>query len=196
VSPTGRIWPIADQWMGGRLADELRTPRTAGKSHVDIAAHLEAWGVKVSHATVGTWLNQLGIERPAHLPIKRTPIDVRFERRITKRADGCWEWQGAHDPTGYGITYGDLADGRGYRKLYAHRAAYELYVGPVPKGYDIDHLCHVRGCCNPDHLEPVTRKENLRRGRVMKAHHERALQCPFPKCQTCATFAPAFEAAA
>jgi hypothetical protein len=46
----------------------------------------------------------------------------------------------------------------------AHRVAYELFKGPIPAGMDLDHLCRVRCCCNPDHLEPVTRKENLRRG--------------------------------
>jgi hypothetical protein len=40
---------------------------------------------------------------------------------------------------------------------------YELHVGPIPEGLDLDHLCRVRACCNPDHLEPVTRSENLRR---------------------------------
>lgn len=49
--------------------------------------------------------------------------------------------------------------------LSAHRVAYELTRGPIPAGMEIDHLCRVRSCVNPDHLEAVTRGENLRRGR-------------------------------
>lgn len=48
--------------------------------------------------------------------------------------------------------------------MYVHRIAHELFVGPIPAGLDIDHLCRVRDCANPAHLEPVTRQENLRRG--------------------------------
>lgn len=47
---------------------------------------------------------------------------------------------------------------------YAHRIAYELVVGPIPEGLTLDHLCRVRRCVNPEHLEPVTMGENLRRG--------------------------------
>lgn len=46
---------------------------------------------------------------------------------------------------------------------YVHRAAYEVLVGPVPEGLELDHLCRVRHCYNPSHLEPVTRLENMRR---------------------------------
>ena len=48
--------------------------------------------------------------------------------------------------------------------MAAHRFAYEMLVGPIPEGLDLDHLCRVRHCVNPNHLEPVTRSENLRRG--------------------------------
>lgn len=47
----------------------------------------------------------------------------------------------------------------------AHRVAYELLVGPIPEGLVLDHLCRVRHCVNPDHLEPVTKRENERRGK-------------------------------
>lgn len=45
----------------------------------------------------------------------------------------------------------------------AHRVAYELWVGPIPEGMELDHRCKVRACINPAHLEPVTHAENMRR---------------------------------
>jgi hypothetical protein len=70
---------------------------------------------------------------------------------------GCWIWMGSL-AQGYGrIMIG--GKGRG-----AHVVAYELFVGSVPDGLELDHLCRVRCCCNPWHLEPVTHLENVRRG--------------------------------
>ena len=67
---------------------------------------------------------------------------------------GCWIWTGTKIWNGYGVYSGQVA----------HRKAYEIFVGPVPDGLDLDHLCRNRGCVNPAHLEPVTRSVNLRRG--------------------------------
>lgn len=71
---------------------------------------------------------------------------------------GCWLWQGAITSAGYGTT---AVEGR---TRGAHRVAYEAFVGPIPPGLQIDHLCRVRHCVNPDHLEPVTSLENTLRG--------------------------------
>jgi len=76
-----------------------------------------------------------------------------------ERGSGCWLWQGRKNWCGYGI-YG--AAGRG-RTVMAHRIAHQLWLGPIPEGLDVDHLCKVRDCVNPDHLEAVTRKENIHR---------------------------------
>lgn len=74
---------------------------------------------------------------------------------------GCWLWDAAVDGKGYGEI---SAGRRGQSPLRAHRVIYEHLVGPIPDGMDLDHLCRVPICVNPDHLEPVTRAENLRRG--------------------------------
>lgn len=82
-----------------------------------------------------------------------------FWARVAFTADGCWEWQGAKQSAGYGLV------GRGGRMLLTHRRAYELVTGEtIPPGLTIDHLCRNRDCCNPDHMEIVSRAENGRRG--------------------------------
>lgn len=72
--------------------------------------------------------------------------------------DGCWEWTAYRLPNGYGTFW------TGTHKTTAHRAVYEALVGPIPAALELDHLCRNRGCVRPDHLEPVTGKENVRRG--------------------------------
>lgn len=72
---------------------------------------------------------------------------------------GCWVWTGGRNSDGYGhVWVYDLG-----RTVDVHRWHYEQYVGPIPDGLEIDHLCCVKACCNPAHLEAVTRSENLRR---------------------------------
>lgn len=86
------------------------------------------------------------------------PIVARLERYSELADDGCWLWTAAKTGNGYGkIWYlGRLRP--------AHRVAYELMVGPIEDGLHIDHLCRTPACINPEHLEPVTPAENLRRG--------------------------------
>lgn len=83
---------------------------------------------------------------------------ARFLARIRFTPGGCWEWSGALNNRGYGQFQ---IPGR---CNYAHRFAYEEWVDDIPAGLELDHLCRNRACCNPAHLEPVTRSENVRRG--------------------------------
>jgi len=86
------------------------------------------------------------------------PTDLRFWSKVQPQPDGCWEWQGA-TTTGYGRFH--IA--HGHPLMLAHRYSYTTLVGPVPDGLDLDHLCRNRRCVRPDHLEPVTHRENLLR---------------------------------
>ena len=82
---------------------------------------------------------------------------------------GCWLWGGAVDPCGYGrIVVGP-------REYKAHRVFYIAARGAIPLGTELDHLCRVRGCVNPAHLEPVTHQENMARGVFRQSF---VTQCP------------------
>lgn len=86
-----------------------------------------------------------------------------FVRKYTAEEDRghtspCWIWQRCLKADGYAV-----AKFPGYKMVRVSRAAYEAFVGPIPDGLEIDHLCQVRSCCNPDHLEPVTHAENMAR---------------------------------
>ena len=80
---------------------------------------------------------------------------------LVERTETCWIWLGAKTKGGYGHTVATTA----------HRRAYEELVGPIPEGLDLDHLCRVRACVNPAHLEPVTRKVNVNRGEKANRTH-------------------------
>jgi hypothetical protein len=82
-----------------------------------------------------------------------------------------WYWQGAIDPKGYGRK------GSPTKTLYAHRFVYELLVGQIPEGLTIDHLCRVRHCVNPDHMEVTTIQVNLARGFGVAANNARRTHC-------------------
>lgn len=95
----------------------------------------------------------------------------RFSYDVTP--DGCWVWNKGLNDAGYGLT----SNGKGKNKR-AHVASYELVRGPVPAGLVLDHLCRNRACINPEHLEPVTRRENTLRGVGASAQNARKSHCP------------------
>lgn len=91
-------------------------------------------------------------------------VSDRFWRKVSK-ADTCWIWTGAANSKGYGCV---SVAGRLY---LSHRLAYAWEVGAIPNGLTIDHLCRNKLCVRPNHLEPVTVGENIRRA------HERVSVC-------------------
>lgn len=97
----------------------------------------------------------------------QSTLEARFWAQV-ERTDGCWYWRGRTIPDGYGhFRVG------GETKRYAHRMAYMWTKGPIATGMEIDHLCRVRNCVNPDHLEAVTRRENIRRSENWMARQMR-----------------------
>lgn len=87
-------------------------------------------------------------------------LKTKIESRLVESESGCWIWTGAKTGRGYGnVSWAG-------KSLRVHRA-YLIEIGvSVPKGMDVDHLCRVHDCANPDHLEVVTHQENTRRGEV------------------------------
>lgn len=103
-------------------------------------------------------------------------VEDRFMAKVSPEPNsGCWLWMGCDAGEGYGKFF---YNGRARK---AHRAAYELLVGEIPPGLQIDHLCRNPSCVNPDHLEPVTQRENMARGVAWeraKAAAARITHCP------------------
>jgi hypothetical protein len=81
----------------------------------------------------------------------RRSTEDRFREKVREGENGCWLWIGYTDGKGYGR----------FNKQRAHRWSYAHFVGPIPDGQVLDHLCRVRHCVNPDHLRAVTNRENL-----------------------------------
>ena len=97
----------------------------------------------------------------------------RFWGNVDRTAGpyGCWLWLRYKNPKGYGrVRIGE-------RMVLAHRFAYEIEVGPIPKGLQIDRLCKIPSCVNPAHMEPVTSRENTLRGDTIPAMHAAKTHC-------------------
>lgn len=116
------------------------------------------------------WIRSRGSAWNRGLGQDRESIVLRFADRVLIDTE-CWLWDGFIQRTGYGWFWM-----RG-RNVLAHRAAYELFVGPVPDGLQLDHLCRVRRCVNPSHLEPVTLQENTARGESLNAVNAAKSHC-------------------
>ncbi len=103
-------------------------------------------------------------------------LDERRVRNFWKKViktETCWIWVGYIDKIGYGVFgVNPKSIGR------AHRYSYELLVGPIPEGLEIDHVCSNRKCVNPAHLEPVTHIVNVRRSKRIGWNMREKTHCP------------------
>jgi len=102
------------------------------------------------------------------------PIDEVLRKASPEPNTGCWLWTGGDNGRGYGrLKFQNRAQ-------QAHRVFYELLRGPISPGMELDHLCRVTFCVNPDHLEPVKHKENVKRGfagEVMRSRFAKQTHC-------------------
>jgi hypothetical protein len=101
-------------------------------------------------------------------------LEDRIKANIKIDSNGCWNWQLSKERGGYGKI--KVA----YKSKLAHRVSYEVFVGEIPNGLQLDHICKVRACVNPAHLEPVTAKENLHRSSLKElwAAKKEVTHCP------------------
>ncbi|WP_234039914.1 HNH endonuclease signature motif containing protein [Micromonospora coerulea] len=99
-------------------------------------------------------------------------VKQRFLSKVAPpNEQGCMLWLAARQGDGYG--HFKVAG----RMVRAHRFGYEMWVGPIPNGLHLDHLCRVRSCVAPGHLEPVTNRENILRGEAPTARQSRQTHC-------------------
>ena len=102
------------------------------------------------------------------MPKRTTPYEARFWAKVEKNGPtDCWLWIASKSRDGYGM----------FEMRGAHRVAYEMLVGPIPDGLQVDHLCRTRDCVNPSHMELVTSRENTRRGHGPTARHAAQTHC-------------------
>lgn len=101
-------------------------------------------------------------------------LEIRVNRRLSncvEDAEGCWVWQGRVNEWGYSTTW---FEGKGWK---GHQLTYAYFIGDVPDGLVLDHLCRKPACCNPYHLEPVTHRVNIQRGNAGKFNRAKT-HCP------------------
>ncbi|KKM73271.1 hypothetical protein LCGC14_1412210 [marine sediment metagenome] len=99
---------------------------------------------------------------------------LRFWEKVETSPDDCWVWTGAKYPGGYGCFW----DGK--KSVLSHRFYWEQINGVIPKGLELDHLCRNPACVNPQHIEAVTHRENVLRGRspeIMRQHQLSKTHC-------------------
>jgi hypothetical protein len=106
------------------------------------------------------------------MPARRA-LEERFWEKVNKNGpNGCWVWTASLTSTGYGQIEVD------YQKVKAHRVAYKLLVGDIPTDKELDHLCQNPVCVNPEHLQPVSHRDNVIRGKGWAKDNLAKTNCP------------------
>ena len=101
------------------------------------------------------------------------PVEDRFFRHVVVNLEtGCWNWASSKTLHGYG-TFND----KNYKTTLAHRWSFLHFVGDIPNGREIDHLCRNRACVNWKHMELITHRENLLRGNSISTQHAKQTHC-------------------
>lgn len=112
--------------------------------------------------------------RVLQLILNESLLPQRFWDKVNKESErGCWLWIGLKNHKGYGVfkIHG--------KYVSAHRLIYKTIIGPIPHGLQIDHLCRVRNCVNPAHMEPVTSRENSLRSMITQSYiNANQTHCP------------------
>lgn len=109
------------------------------------------------------------------MPKRKDPF-VRFWCKVHILQNGCWQWtasKAARESQGYGL----FRPGGDAPSIGAHIWAYRHFIGEIPKGLTLDHICRSRACVNPWHLDPVTNRINVLRGIGITANNARKTQC-------------------
>jgi hypothetical protein len=129
-------------------------------------------GCGLPHSGRGWCVKHYGKWRKTGDPnFARPTMQERFDAKVTK-TDTCWLWTGYVDRDGYGKFWD------GERTNFAHRVAHTMFIGPIPVGFEVDHLCFVRNCVRPAHLEAVLPEVNNARGTSPTAENLRKDVCP------------------
>ena len=111
----------------------------------------------------------------------QSPTVIERFMKFVKEEGSCWIWTGQIDKDGYGCFNWEKQQREQGKNSISHRAirfSYEFFIEPIPDGIPLDHLCRNRACVNPNDLEPVTTKENIKRGNT-GINNAQKTHCPY-----------------
>lgn len=164
-SVDGCVRPVnARGWCSMHLSRWQRHGEVGGPESTyrpDAACSIEGCG-RLSQARGLCGMHYARLRKNGSTADPRPGLLDRVMSKVEKRPDGCWIWVGA-------VSHGYGRVRVGQRVQQAHRVLYELLRGAVPGGCELDHLCVTPACVNPDHLDPVTHRENMLRGPTNRA---------------------------
>jgi HNH endonuclease len=164
------IGPIAKRLVLDHLCRIRRCVNPAHLEAITQAENMQRWKDNPAAPHEGTTWEDLRRSRRAVLRAHTDDTIVRYFRVTEVEIGGCWLWWGRRSEDGYALV------GNSGRRV--HRWAYERFIGPIPEGMQLDHLCRIRHCVNPWHMEPVTSRENTLRGETITGRNARKTHCP------------------